>query len=137
MGKMGDIRMGACLKTLTHHKKGIRALVNHAVESTFASGGSDKIRVWKQPEGDQLRSFSSNETTTIINTLALNDDNVLVSGTDTGRLDFYDWKSGHCFQSLESPVQPGSLSSEAAIFQAKFDRSSMRLITAECDKTIK
>ena len=34
-------------------------------------------------------------------------------------------------------MQPGSLSSEAAIFQVKFDRSSLRMITAECDKSIK
>jgi pleiotropic regulator 1 len=29
------------------------------------------------------------------------------------------------------------LSSEAAIFDIKFDKSSSRIITAECDKTIK
>ena len=69
--------------------------------------------------------------------MALNHDNVLVSGSDDGTLNFFDWKSGHCFQKLLSPVQPGSLSSEAAIFDVKFDRSSLRMITAECDKTIK
>ena len=73
----------------------------------------------------------------MINSLALNEDNVLVSGADNGSLHFYDWRSGHCFQRLQSPVQPGSLSSEAAIFDIKFDRSSLRMITAECDKSIK
>ena len=34
-------------------------------------------------------------------------------------------------------MQPGTLSSEAAIFDILFDRSSLRMITAECDKTIK
>ena len=34
-------------------------------------------------------------------------------------------------------MQPGSLTSEAAIFDIKFDRSSLRMMTAECDKTIK
>ena len=73
----------------------------------------------------------------ILNALALNDDNVLVSGADDGTLSFYDWSSSKCFQTFKSPVQPGSLSSEAAIFDIKFDRSSLRMITAECDKTIK
>ena len=34
-------------------------------------------------------------------------------------------------------MQPGSLSCEAGIFDIKFDRSGLRMITAECDKTIK
>jgi len=34
-------------------------------------------------------------------------------------------------------LQPGTLSSESAIFDIMFDRSSLRMITAECDKTIK
>lgn len=61
----------------------------------------------------------------------------MVSGADNGTLHFYDWKSGHNFQQLKSPIQPGTLASEAAIFDIKFDRSGLRMITAECDKTIK
>lgn len=132
---MWDIRTGKCENTLTNHKKGIRAMVNHSIESTFASAGADKIRVWKQPEGHHMRAFE--ESNVVLNALALNDDNVLVSGADDGMLKFYDWSSGKCFQSLQSPVQPGSLTSEAAIFDIKFDRSSLRMMTAECDKTIK
>lgn len=135
MIRMWDIRTGTTLKTLTQHKKGVRALANHHQEHTFASAGSDKIRIWKQPEGDQLRTISDHNV--VINSLAINEDNVLVSGGDDGSLQFYDWKSGQCFQKLQSPVQPGSLSSEAAIFDIKFDRSSLRMITAECDKSIK
>ena len=52
MIKFWDIRMGTTLKTLTQHKKGVRSLVNHHTDYTFASAGSDKIRVWKCPEGD-------------------------------------------------------------------------------------
>ena len=113
----------------------MRALVNHHQEHTFASAGADKIRIWKQPEGDQLRAIDSHNA--IVNSLALNQDNVLVSGGDNGTLNFHDWKSGECFQKLQSPLQPGSLSSEAAIFDIAFDKSSLRMITAECDKTIK
>ena len=56
---------------------------------------------------------------------------------DNGSLHFWDWKSGSCFQKLQTTVQPGSLDSEAGIFAAVFDMSGCRLITAEADKTIK
>jgi pleiotropic regulator 1 len=52
MIKFWDIRTGNTLKTLTQHKKGIRSLVNHHDENSFASAGSDKIRIWKCPEGE-------------------------------------------------------------------------------------
>lgn len=70
----------------------------HHKEWTFASGGADKIRIWKCPEGDQLRTIAGHNS--IVNCLALNNDNVLVSGSDTGALSFFDWESGHCFQKL-------------------------------------
>ena len=135
MIRFWDIRNGSSTKALTQHKKGVRSLVNHHIEHTFASAGSDKIRIWKQPEGDQLRTIDDHNT--VINALALNEDNVLASGGDNGSIHFYDWTSGQCFQKIQSPVQPGSLSSEAAIFDIKFDKSSLRMITAECDKSIK
>ena len=50
---------------------------------------------------------------------------------------FWDWKSGYQFQRLDSLVQPGSLDSEAGIFCATFDKTGLRLITGEADKTIK
>lgn len=62
---------------------------------------------------------------------------VVVAGTDSGHLHFWDWRSGKRFQTIESIPQPGSLASENAIFAAKFDKSETRLITAECDKSIK
>jgi pleiotropic regulator 1 len=92
---MWDIRTGGTIKTLTHHKKGVRALALHHDEYTFASAGSDKIRIWKCPEGDQLRTIP--EHNAVINSLALNRDNVLVSGADNGSLAFFDWASGHNF----------------------------------------
>jgi pleiotropic regulator 1 len=92
---MWDVRTGSTIKTLTHHKKGVRSLVMHHNEYTFASAGSDKIRVWKCPEGDHLRAMP--EHNAVINSLALNRDNVLVSGGDNGSLYFFDWASGHNF----------------------------------------
>lgn len=50
---------------------------------------------------------------------------------------FWDYKTGYKFQEFKSQVQPGSISAEGGIFAAEFDQSSLRLITGECDKTIK
>lgn len=50
-------------------------------------------------------------------------------------MSFWDWKSGHRFQSLDSTAQPGSLDAEAGIMSSTFDRSGLRLITGEADKT--
>ncbi|KAG7102089.1 Pre-mRNA-splicing factor prp46 like protein [Verticillium longisporum] len=73
----------------------------------------------------------------IINTLSVNQENVLFSGGDNGSMSFWDWKSGHRFQSLDTTAQPGSLDAEAGIMSSTFDRSGLRLICGEADKTIK
>jgi pleiotropic regulator 1 len=52
-------------------------------------------------------------------------------------MQFWDWKSGHMFQSTDTLAQPGSLDSEAGVFASTFDYSGTRLITGEADKTIK
>jgi pleiotropic regulator 1 len=52
-------------------------------------------------------------------------------------MSFWDNSSGYRFQDLQTPVQPGSMESEAAIYGCSFDRSGTYLITAEGDKTIK
>lgn len=74
----------------------------HHEEYSFASAGSDKIRFWKLPEGDQLRTAADHNA--VINTLALNKDNVMVSGGDNGSLYFFDWASGHNFQQIKTTV---------------------------------
>ncbi|KRW98951.1 WD40-repeat-containing domain [Pseudocohnilembus persalinus] len=135
MVKLWDLRQGTSFKTLTNHKKGVRALVFHPKEYTFASGAADNIKVWKCPEGEFLRNVSGHNS--IINTLALNNDNVLVSGADNGSLKFWDWKSGYNFQTIESKPQPGSIAAENGIFASTFDMSQTRFITGECDKTLK
>ena len=50
---------------------------------------------------------------------------------------FWDWRTGYNFQRIQAAVQPGSIDSEAGIFDLQFDKSGSRLITAEADKTIK
>lgn len=78
-----------------------------------------------------------NMAASIINTMAVNADGVMVSGSDDGYLTFWDWSSARPFQKLKSPVQPGSMDCEAGILSAAFDHSGLRLLTGEVDKTIK
>ncbi|KAG0267387.1 pre-mRNA-splicing factor prp46 [Actinomortierella ambigua] len=140
--RLWDLAAGKTLTTLTHHKKSVRAMTLHPTEFTFATGSADNIKQWKCPEGQFMRNFEGPDDGVaggggIVNALAVNADNVMFSGADNGSMGFWDWKSGHRFQRLDSLVQPGSLESEAGIFCAEFDKTGLRLITGEADKTIK
>lgn len=131
-----DLAAGRASSILTHHKKSVRSLCVHPVEYTFASGSGDNIKVWKCPEGRFLRNFMKSPPS-ICNALAINDDNVVCSGHDTGQLLFWDWKTGHCFQETFSTPQAGSIEPDAGIQACTFDRTGTRLITVETDKSIK
>lgn len=52
-------------------------------------------------------------------------------------MSFWDWRSGHRFQALDTTAQPGSLDAEAGLMSSTFDRSGLRLICGEADKTSK
>lgn len=123
------------MTTLTHHKKGVRALTIHPTEMSFCSGSSSSMKQWRLPKGDLIQNLDGHNT--IINTLAVSSDDVLVSGGDNGSMQFRDYKSGHTFQTLQSKPQPGSLETEAGIFSSMFDKTMSRLITGEADKSIK
>ncbi|KAI1650568.1 WD40 repeat-like protein [Daldinia loculata] len=132
--RLWDLAAGKTMGVLTHHKKGVRALALHPSEFTFATGSTGSIKQWKCPEGAFMGNFDGHNA--IINSLALNED-VLFSGGDNGSMSFWDWKTGHRFQSLDSIAQPGSLDAEAGIMSSTFDRTGLRLIVGEADKTIK
>ncbi|CAJ2513368.1 Uu.00g014870.m01.CDS01 [Anthostomella pinea] len=132
--RMWDLAAGKSMGVLTHHKKGVRALALHPSEFTFATGSTGSIKQWKCPEGAFMGNFDGHNA--IINSLAVNED-VMFSGGDNGSMSFWDWKSGHRFQALDSIAQPGSLDAEAGIMSSTFDRTGMRLIVGEADKTIK
>ncbi|GAB9470037.1 Pleiotropic regulator 1 [Globisporangium polare] len=133
--KLWDLAAGKVMTTLTNHKKAVRAIAKSPIDHTFMSGAADNIKKWEAKEGRFLRNFSGHNA--IINSLAVNQDGVMVSGADNGSMRFWDYKTGHCFQSETTKAQPGSLDSEAGIYASTFDKTGLRLITCEADKTIK
>jgi len=133
--RLWDLIMGRALSVLTHHKKSVRALVVHPTEYTFCSGAADNLKVFKCPEGTFLRNLSGHNA--IVNSLAINRDNVLVSAGDNGSLHFWDWNTGYNFQTEQTLAQPGSLDAESGIFSVVYDKTGSRLLTGEADKSIK
>lgn len=136
MIRLWDLRSSKTLQTLTHHKKSVRSIYIHPQYNSFISASTDNIKLWKLPEGIFMRNAHHNHEE-IVNEVCVNIDGVLAAGTDTGNLELFDWYSGHCFQILRTPPQPGSLVSESGIFGVTFDQSGSRLLTCEADKTIK
>jgi len=133
--KLWDLVAGKSRSTLTNHKKAVRALALHPRDYTMVSAGADNLKQWKFPEGKFIQNLTGHNT--IINSLACNHSNVLFSGGDDGSMRFWDWRTGHCFQEMDTIAQPGSLESEAGVFASIFDKTGSRLITGECDKSIK
>ena len=76
--RLWDLAAGKTMEVLTHHKKGVRALALHPKEFTFASGSTGSIKQWKCPEGSLMQNFEGQNA--VINTLCVNEDNVLFSG---------------------------------------------------------
>merc|ERR1712060_334177 len=115
MVRLWDLAAGKCSVTLTNHK------------------------VWKCPRGAFERNIQGHGA--IVNGSAIREQpdgsSILIGGTDNGYLHFWDWRSGHKFQSLATIPQPGSMSAENGIFDLTLDQSQSRLITGECDKTVK
>ncbi|KAJ1501684.1 Pleiotropic regulator 1 [Coelomomyces lativittatus] len=85
--KCWDLRAGKCKVTLTHHKKSVRALALHPDEATFVSGSPDNIKKWvlfrdssttEFPAVKFVQNFPGHNS--IVNCLAVNSENVFVSG---------------------------------------------------------
>ena len=133
--RMWDLAAGKTMGVLTNHKKGVRSLAVHPKEFTFASASAHSIKQWRCPKGEFMQDFGGHNA--IVNTISVNEDNVMFSGGDNGSVQFWDWKTGHSFQKTESLAQPGSLDAEAGVMCSTFDRSGLRLLVGEADKTIK
>lgn len=133
-----DLAAGKSSVVLTHHKKAIRGLAIHPREYTFCSAGADHLKIWKCPKASFERNLEA--VGSIMNSICIRDDpenSIAIGGSDQGHIHFWDWNTGQKFQTIETIPQPGSLSSEKAIYCCKLDMSETRLLTAECDKTIK
>lgn len=133
--KLWDLAAGRCMTTLTQHKKSVRSVVMNPKELSFVTGSADNIKKWQCRDGTFLKNFSGHNS--VISSMAVNDDGVMVSGGDDGTLNFWDYDTGYCFQKTRTIVQPGSLDAEAGIYASSFDLSGSRFITCEADKTIK
>eukprot|EP00602_Paraphysomonas_sp_CaronLab_P006373 CAMPEP_0185027454 /NCGR_PEP_ID=MMETSP1103-20130426/12522_1 /TAXON_ID=36769 /ORGANISM="Paraphysomonas bandaiensis, Strain Caron Lab Isolate" /LENGTH=396 /DNA_ID=CAMNT_0027561459 /DNA_START=150 /DNA_END=1337 /DNA_ORIENTATION=- len=133
--KLWDLAAGKTMTTLTHHKKAVRSVCVNPREFSFVSASADNMKKWQCRDGKFLKNLSGHNS--VINTLAINEDGVLVSGGDDGTLNFWDYDSGYCFQKTQTVVQPGSLDAESGIFASCFDLSGSRFITCEADKTLK
>lgn len=114
-----DLVAGKVMTVLTHHKKAVRSIVNHPTEFAMLSAGADNIKKWALPDGVFVSNFSGHNS--IVNALALNHDNVVVSGGDDGSMKFWDYETGYCFQSAHTRAQAGSLESENGIYAMTFD----------------
>jgi pleiotropic regulator 1 len=72
-----DIVAGRTICTLTNHKKSVRALTLHPKYYSMASASPDNIKEWKLPNAEFIQNLSGHDA--ILNALASNTDNVLVS----------------------------------------------------------
>lgn len=73
---------------------------------TFASASPDNIKQWYLPQGKFIQNLSGHNA--IVNALTVSTDDILVSGGDNGSLNFWDYKTGYCFQQKETTPQPGA-----------------------------
>ena len=85
-------------------------------------------QVWKCPKSQFLRNMNE-PPRSIVEALSLNEDNVVATGHQNGRLMLWDYKTGHKLQDIAIEPQPGSLAAEAAVRALTFDVTGTRLIT--------
>ena len=95
--KTWDLAAGKTMSTLTFHKKSVRTMCMHPREYCFAAASADNIKKYRLPRGEFLHNMLSQQKS-IVNCMAVNEDDVMVTGGDNGSLWFWDWRSGHCFQ---------------------------------------
>jgi len=137
--RLWDLVAGRTATTLTHHKKGVRSVAMHSTDYGMITASADNIKQWSFPAGTFVTNFSGQNT--IVNGVAINPntptDDIVATVGDNGSIFMWDWKTGYNFQRLQTIPQPGSLDSEASIFGVAFDKTGLRMITCEADKSVK
>jgi len=107
-----------CLR-LPSTRRSIPLQLARGMETTSKSGNV--------PSGHFVFNFGGHNA--IINTLSVNSEGVLFSGSDSnGSMMFWDYATGTPFQNMEDIPQPGSLEAEAGIFCSTFNMMGTRLI---------
>ncbi|KAF5180929.1 pleiotropic regulator PRL2 [Thalictrum thalictroides] len=137
--KYWDLRNGSTMTTLTHHRNPVRAMAQHPKEQhCFVSASSDNVKKFNlPPKGGFLHNYRlSHQQKSVINTIAVNQFDVMATAGDNGSLWFWDWKTGYKIQHEQTFPQPGSLDSESAIYALSFDITGSSLVTCHADKTI-
>lgn len=133
--RLWDIVAGKSVETLTNHSKSVRSMALSGFENSFVTGSSGEIKKWGFPKGVYIEDFEASEG--IINTLSVNDDGVCFAGGDDGSMRFFDYQSGLKTQEEWATSIPGTKAGEGGIFASTFDKTGLRLITGEGDKSIK
>lgn len=148
--KLWDLRMQRAQVTLTHHAKSVRLMQMHPHELTLVSADSGgSINQWLLPQGRLLAAFGEGQgqgegkshvdksrDANIINTLLINRaTNEMFAGYADGRMQFFNYESGHLLQETVTQPCPGTPS--PMIYASAFDMLGLRLITCENDKSIK
>lgn len=138
-----DLVAGKCDKVLTYHAKSVRSFCIDSGEDEIVSGSADGLKKFSLPNCDYLQSLQQLDHDTvahgnlILNTNSCNSSGVMFAGYDNGRYGFWDWQSGTVFQNAESVPVPGSLQGERGILCSSFDRSGIRLVTGNVDKSVR
>ena len=73
--RLWDLSTGKTIHTLTHHKKGVRAMAMHKKEFAFVSASADNIKKFSC-HGDFMHNMLSQQKS-IVNAMAMNDDDVI------------------------------------------------------------
>ena len=94
-------QLQADLSWCTHSVHGHGVLSLPFVRFTFASASPDNIKQWKFPDGNFLQNLTGHNS--IINCLAVNGDNVLVSGGMCVCTYIHTYMIGVCLYELSVP----------------------------------
>lgn len=138
-----DLVAGKCDKVLTYHSKSVRTFCVDESRKQFISGSADGLKKFQLPSCNYLQNLESlphetlNEGNLILNTNCCNEDGEMFVGCENGQYGFWDWNSGHVYQNGTQTPAPGSLDSEKGILCSSFDRSGIRLVTGNVDKTVR
>lgn len=141
--KTWDLIAGKCSKTLTYHSKSVRTFCCNSDNDEFVSGSADGLKKFRFPNCEYLQNMEFlkhdklSEGNLLLNTNCCNNDGEMFVGCDNGQYGFWDWDTGRIFQDgINTPIS-GSMDSENGILCSSFDRSGIRLVTGNVDKTIR